>query len=393
MNYVAFVKRIGLVLKGQGLDLFLALFVIEGVFEVTRQDSGLEPETGRELAIAAVVAIILPLFARRRFPFAGPVAVWLVGAAFSFVDGLLATTVFSVYIAGAAAAYLFGNLAEPARARIGLIVVLTGATVVVYNDPTRVPADFVTIPATFAIAWFAGFASRTRADRVEHAEERAAAAERERESAARVAVAEERSRITRELHDVVAHSMSVMVLQVGAVRHRLPDSLPEDREALRAVELTGRSALTEMRRLLGVIHDGGGGVEFAPQPGLDRLDTLAEEVGRAGLEVRVHREGGPASIPRAIDLSAYRIVQEGLTNCLKHAGATRADVTVRQAEDELQIEVVDDGVGPTATDGRGRGIMGIGERVKIYGGEMATGPGPGGGFRLNVRLPIPAEPR
>jgi signal transduction histidine kinase len=251
----------------------------------------------------------------------------------------------------------------------------------------------VTIPATFAIAWFAGFVLRSRADRAEQAEERAAAAERERESAARVAVAEERSRITRELHDVVAHAVSVMVLQVGAVRHRLPDSQPEDREALQAVEDTGRSALTEMRRLLGVIHDGDRGVEFAPQPGLERLDTLVEEVRRAGLQVRVHREGQPASIPRAIDLSAYRIVQEGLTNCLKHAGATKAEVTVRQIPDELHIEVIDDGVGPTRSDGHGRGIMGIRERVKIYGGKMATGPAPGGGFRLDVRLPIPGEPR
>ena len=380
-------------LQRHGFDLFLVLLAIEGVLAVTRQDSDLEAKTSPQLAVAAVFAIILPLFARRRFPFAAPVAVWLVGAAFSFVDGQLVITMFSVYVAGAAAAYLFGNLPELARARIGLIVVLVGATVVVSNDPTRVLSDFVTIPATFAIAWFAGFVLRSRADRAEQAEERAAAAERERESAARVAVAEERSRITRELHDVVAHAVSVMVLQVGAVRHRLPDSLPEDREALKAVEDTGRSALTEMRRLLGVIHDGDRGVEFAPQPGLERLDTLVEEVRRAGLQVRVHREGQPASIPRAIDLSAYRIVQEGLTNCLKHAGATKAEVTVRQIPDELHIEVIDDGVGPTRSDGHGRGIMGIRERVKIYGGEMATGPGPGGGFRLDVRLPIPGEPR
>ena len=393
MNYVALVTRIGPIWRRHGFDLFLVLLAIEGVFEVTRQDSDLETQTTAQLAIAAVVTIILPLFARRRFPFAAPAAVWLVGAAFSFVDGQLATTMFSVFVAGVAAAYLFGSLQESVRARIGLIVVLFGAMVVVFNDPTRGLADFVTIPATFAIAWFAGIALRSRADRAEHAEERAAAAERERESAARVAVAEERSRITRELHDVVAHAMSVMVLQVGAVRHRLPESLPEDREALRAVELTGRSALTEMRRLLGVIHDGDGGVEFAPQPGLDRLDTLAEEVQRAGLHVRVHREGLPASIPRAIDLSAYRIVQEGLTNCLKHAGAKRAEVTIHRVPDELQIEVTDDGVGPTTSDGLGRGIMGIRERVKIYGGEMTAGPGPGGGFRLKVRLPIPVEPR
>jgi len=337
---------------------------------------------------AAVILVVLPLFARRRYPFAAPIAVWLLGTAVSFVDGQLVVTSFSVYVAGAAAAYLLGNLPEPSRARIGLFVVLIGASVVVYNDPTRDMSDFVTIPATFAIAWLAGLALRSRADRAEEAEERAATAERERESAARVAVAEERSRITRELHDVVAHAVSVMVLQVGAVRHRLPDSLRGDRDALRAVEDTGRSALNEMRRLLGVIHDGDEEAELAPQPGLDRLDSLVEEVRLAGLEVRVRREGQPLSLPRAIDLSAYRIVQEGLTNCLKHADATRADVTLRYALDELQIEVLDDGVGPTTSDGFGRGIMGIRERVKIYGGEMAAGAGPDGGFRLEARLPV-----
>jgi signal transduction histidine kinase len=321
------------------------------------------------------------------------VAVWVLGASLSFVDGQLMASSFSVYVTGVAAAYLLGNLPQQVRARTGLAIVLIGAAMVVYNNPTNDVSDFVTIPATFAIAWVAGVVLRTRAEQAEEAEQRAAAAVRERETAARVAVAEERSRITRELHDVVAHAVSVMVLQVGAVRHRLPDSLGEDKEALEAVEHMGRSALTEMRRLLGVIHDGDRDVEFSPQPGLDRLDTLIEEVRLAGLEVWLHRIGEPIAVPRAIDLSAYRIVQEGLTNCLKHARATRADVTVRYAPDDLEIEILDDGVGPTVSDGLGHGMMGIRERVKIYGGDMSTGAAPGGGFRLDVRLPIGAQLR
>jgi signal transduction histidine kinase len=216
-------------------------------------------------------------------------------------------------------------------------------------------------------------------------------AERERDAAARIAVAEERARIARELHDIVAHAVSVMVLQVGAVRHKLPKSMAEDREALSGVERAGRTALTDMRRLLAAMRTAGEGAELAPQPGLDRLDSLVEEVARAGLPVRVHVDGEPFSLPRGIDLSAYRIVQEGLTNALKHAGASQADVTVHYMPDELQLEVRDDGKGSVTSDGLGHGLVGIRERVKIYGGEMSAGASTEGGFALSTRLPVSGE--
>jgi signal transduction histidine kinase len=222
----------------------------------------------------------------------------------------------------------------------------------------------------------------------EAAEMRATLAEREREAAARIAVAEERTRIARELHDIVAHAMSVMVLQVGAVRHKLPQLLEEDREALGRVEEAGRTALAEMRRLLGAMRSDGEGVELGPQPGLDGLDSLAGNVSRAGLPVRLHVDGEPYPIPRAIDLSAYRIVQEGLTNALKHAQAGHADVTVRYRPDQLELEVADDGDGPSTTNGNGHGLLGIRERVHIYGGEMTVGAAAKGGFVLNARLPV-----
>jgi signal transduction histidine kinase len=217
---------------------------------------------------------------------------------------------------------------------------------------------------------------------------RATLAEREREAAARIAVAEERARIARELHDIVAHAVSVMVLQVGAVRHKLPQTLEEDRDALSHVEQAGRTALAEMRRLLGAMRSDGDGLELAPQPGLDGLSSLAEEVGRAGLPVRLHVDGDASPLPRAIDLSAYRIVQEGLTNALKHAHATQADVTVRYGPSKLEIEVRDDGAGASAGDGLGHGLVGIRERVKIYGGEMTAGTATEGGFVLRTRLPL-----
>ena len=207
---------------------------------------------------------------------------------------------------------------------------------------------------------------------------------------ARVAVAEERARIARELHDIVAHAVSVMVLQVGAVRHKLPDDQREDRDALSHVEQAGRSALSEMRRLLDAMRGDGEDAELAPQPGLDRVDALIGEVGRAGLPVHLHVEGEPFALPRGIDISAYRIVQEGLTNALKHANAHRADVALHYAPQQLTIEVRDDGNGAAsaAANGVGYGLVGIRERVKLYGGEMSAGRAHDGGFVLTTRLPV-----
>ena len=196
----------------------------------------------------------------------------------------------------------------------------------------------------------------------------------------------------RELHDIVAHAVSVMVLQVGAVRHQLPDAMAEEGDALRNVEQAGRGALAEMRLLLSVMRRDGDGVEFAPQPGLDGVGSLIKEIGRAGLPVALHLDGERFPLPPGIDLSAYRIVQEGLTNALKHARASHAEVTVRYAPDELGIEVRDDGTGATPSDGHGpgpgHGLIGIRERVRLYGGEMTAGTSNGGGFTLSARLPL-----
>jgi signal transduction histidine kinase len=332
--------------------------------------------------------MVLPLLARRRFPFAAPAALWVLAAAFSFADGRLVAFTSGVYVAGMAAAFLLGSLRDDRDGRIGLGIVLGAAAIVIYNRPAHAPGEMVFVPLLFGIGWLAGFALRGRSQQAEAAEARAARAELEREAAARIAVAEERARIARELHDIVAHSVSVMVLQVGAVRHKLPDALAEDRDALTNVEKTGRAALAEMRRLLGAMRRDGDEVELTPQPGLETIDSLLDEVGHAGLPVALHVEGEPFVLPPAIDLSAYRIVQEGLTNALKHARATHADVTVRYRRDELEIEVRDDGVGVAASDGLGHGLVGVRERVKIYGGEMTAGAASDGGFVLSTRLPV-----
>jgi signal transduction histidine kinase len=398
------VARIRYVAREYWFELLIAVLAVAGMLElVVGRDSPGAPATSLWFSVPAVAVLVLPLFAHRRFPFAAPAAYWLIATALTFVDGLLIPFIGSLGVVGLATAFLLGNLRNEKQAGVGLALVLGCIVVVVANIPgPQSASDLVFIPLRFVVAWVAGYALRARAEQAEAAEmranlaerEREAAemratlAEREREAAARIAVAEERARIARELHDIVAHAMSVMVLQVGAVRHKLPQTLDEDKDALGRVEQAGRTALAEMRRLLGAMRSDGEGVELGPQPGLDALDSLVEDVIRAGLPVRVHVDGEPFPLPRAIDLSAYRIVQEGLTNALKHAHASHADVTVRYQPDKVELEIADDGRGPATTNGRGHGLVGIRERVNIYGGQMSAGAAPAGGFILSALLPV-----
>ena len=371
------------------LDLAVALLALVGLLDLAiRRDDPGTPQSSLAFAVAVVAGLVLAVVARRRFPFAAPAAYWILAAAISFVDWQLIPFINSLIPVGMAVAFLLGNLRDGRRAGIGLAIVVAAAATIVYKIPGHPTSTLVFLPLEFGISWLAGFLLRGRAEQAEAAEMRAALAERERDAAARVAVAEERARIARELHDIVAHAVSVMVLQVGAVRHKLPQGLAEDRDALGRVEQAGRTALAEMRRLLGAMRRDGDGLDLAPQPGLENLDSLLEDVDHAGLPVRLQVDGDALPLPRAIDLSAYRIVQEALTNSLKHARASRAEVTLRYTADELQIEVLDNGAGATTTDGLGHGLVGVGERVKIYGGEMQAGTAPEGGFVLTARLPL-----
>jgi len=389
VEYRQRVSRIRALARKWWFDVPIALLALAGMLEVVvGRNSADAPEETLWFVLPAIVVLVLPIFTRRRFPFAGPAAYWLLAVALAFVDWRIVPFAVSLFPVGLAVAFLLGNLRNPLKAGLGLLIVIAGAGIVVYEIPGHSTAELIFIPLEFTIAWLAGFALRERAEQAEAAELRAAVAERERDAAARVAVAEERARIARELHDIVAHSVSVMVLQVGAVRHNLPEGQAADGEALKGVERAGRTALAEMRRLLSAMRTEGDEAELVPQPGLDGLDSLLEEVGRAGLPVELRIEGDASPLPRAIELSAYRIVQEGLTNALKHAGATKADVVVRYEPHALQLEVRDDGLGNTTSDGLGHGLVGIRERVKIYGGEMSAGAANGGGFVLSTRLPL-----
>ncbi len=389
MQYVQCVSRTRYLAREYWFELLIVFLTVAGMLElVVGRDAPGAPPTTLWIAIPTVAVLVLPLLARRRFPFAAPAYYWLLAAAISFRDGVLLAFIGSLSIVGLASAFLLGNLKDPLKAGAGLIIVLVGIVAVVYNIPGETASDLVFIPLRFVVAWVAGYALRERAEQVEAAEERATHAE----LTARVAVAEERGRIGRELHDIVAHAVSVMVLQVGVVRRRL-SSPSEDHDLLNGVELAGRNALAEMRRLLAAMRREGEEAELVPQPGLDGLDSLLDEVGRAGLPVELHVEGEPFPLPRGIDLSAYRIVQEGLTNALKHAHASDADVTVRFRPDELEIEVRDNGQGSVTNDGLGQGLIGVRERVTIYGGKMSAGTAVEGGFVLNTRLPLTQDER
>ena len=382
------VSRFTLFARRHGFDALIAVGALAAAVEVTLR---LDPRRPLGMtvpaAVPAVVLVVLLLLGRRRFPFAAPAAVWVLAVGLSFLDGRLVASVSTVFLAGVAAAFLLGTLREGFKERIGLAVVLGGAALIVYNDPQHAAESLILTPVMFAAAWFGGFALRQRGVQVEAAEERARHAEEQRSTAARIAVAEERTRIARELHDIVAHSVSVMVLQVGAVRHNLPAANAADKEALASVEQAGRSALAEMRQLLGAMRQDSERLALTPQPGLDNLDALVSDVVRAGLPVTLRVDGDPTPLPRAIDVSAYRIIQEALTNVLKHARASHADVTLRHDPEGLEIEVRDDGQGAPAINGIGHGLVGIRERVKIYGGEMSTQNDGGGGFVLRTRFP------
>jgi signal transduction histidine kinase len=251
------------------------------------------------------------------------------------------------------------------------------------------------------LAWLLGAVVRARRERTARLADRAARLERERDLQARQAVADERLRIARELHDVVAHNLSVVVVQAQALQPVLARDPEQARTLATSIEETGREALEEMRRLLGVLRSGDDGTDDAsqptPQPGLDRLDALVDQVRQAGLAVTLSVTGDPSRLPPAVQLSGYRIIQEALTNVLKHAGPATAHVYVASSRAGLLLTVSDDGRGAAAALDRpalpsfGHGLLGMRERVALFGGELAAGSRPGGGYEVRARIPVEGQ--
>ncbi len=375
-----------------GFDALVVAAALEAALEVALRDDALRaPRTALWLAAPAAAAIVLPLLWRRRFPFAAPAMVWVLASALSFVDGRLVVFAWGVLAAGLVAAFLLGSNRDARRSWLGLAVVLGSASIVAYHDPNGGPRDFFFLPMQFAIAWLAGFALRERSAEVEAAEEHAARAEREREEGARRAVFEERVRIARELHDVVAHHVSMMGVQAGAARMVIDRDPAKAREALSAIETSSRQAVVELHRLLGFLRQEGDRDDLNAQPGLAQLPRLTASMSTsAEVELRIDGEARP--LPSLIEVSAYRIVQEALTNTVKHSTATRADVHLTYGHDGLEVEVVDNGRPATAASSApgGLGLIGMRERAALHDGQFSAGPCDGGGYAVRVFLPTPA---
>jgi signal transduction histidine kinase len=292
---------------------------------------------------------------------------------------------FGVFVPPLIAAYSVAAHEDRRRSLVGLAAVVALGLAWNLLDPVNVtPIQHLQGLAwitPWIAAWLLGAYLRTRRLYVQ-------GLVREREERAQTAVAEERTRIARELHDAIGHSVSVMTVHASAVRRLMRPDQERERAALETVEATGREALAEMRRMVSVLRSPDAAPDLAPPPTLDQLDRLLETVAAAGLAVDLHTEGEVVTLPPGLDLTAYRLVQEGLTNSLKHASATRAVVRLHYGEDALLVTVRDDGCGPDPSSSSGTGLLGLAERVAVYGGTLTAGPAVGGGFELRAELPL-----
>jgi signal transduction histidine kinase len=366
--------------------LLVAVLIVGGWANVL----GSSERQGSVVANLALVSVMaLSLLWRRERPFVPVVCVTIalpVSAALltapPYLFAAIATLVAAAYSAGA-------HLEQPRSAQALALLVLSVLAVVLIHDPT----DWFWPIAVFGFApWLAGRTIRNHTMLARELAEKAERAEHAREEEERHAIASERSRIARELHDVLAHNLSVMVVQAGAAR-RVAERRPETAvEVADLIERTGREALAELRHLFGPVRHGDGEDLQGPL-GIGRVEELAARARAAGLPVHVHVEGERVKLPTGVDLTAYRVVQEALTNTLKHAGRAQASVTVSYEPNEIVISVEDDGVGPGGGDdgiadvGGGHGLVGMRERVALYGGLLQAGRRPGGGFAVRARLP------
>jgi signal transduction histidine kinase len=371
----------------QDIALALALFALSLVTVTTgRAESVGSPNGGPSGVVLFVLVLFatLPIALRRRLPLevfaitltAGVISD-LIGGPFQFAGALVGLYTVATYVGRPRSIY------TATAAGVAAVVTAVG-------DSGTAMAQVVAILAVFAGAWLLGDNIRTRRAYLRELEDRADRLEREREESIRRAAAEEQARIARELHDIITHNVSVMTVQAAAAGDVFDTQPGRVREALDSIESTGREALTELRRLLGRVRPVDDCTELAPQPGLARLDGLLEQVRAAGLQVDLSIEGTPRELPIGLDLSAYRIVQEALTNILKHAQASKATVHIRYEADAIELEVVDDGRGPAPDEAQsGQGIIGMRERAALVGGALRVGRAPGGGFAVDARIPLP----
>lgn len=351
--------------------------LIAGLVEAATSDVSTSPEVHVLITVAVTGALVwrrsVPLFA---------VTVALAG----ILSGGRPDTPFSLFAAIVIATYTCGLVLDARWSLIGLAVAVVPPFVgIALDDPQ--PADLVAIAVLYGGAWAAGRLVHIQTDRADRLAVRTAELETGDAERRAEAAAEERARIARELHDVISHSISVITVQTQAVRKRLGPEHRREADDLQAVENTARQAMVELRRLFGVLRSDGERAPLAPQPGLDQLPRLLERVRATGADVEVEVSGDLLPLSPGVDLTAYRIVQECLTNTIKHSGGAAAVVRLTYGRDDLLIEVTDDGQAPSGT-GAGHGLVGMQERVTLYGGWLDHGPATGGGFVVRAWLPL-----
>ena len=351
--------------------------------------NGHEYDRAPEVALVLfLVSAMVLLELRRRIGILGPVgALVALGVATLAAPALALNTTF-VFLFVMLVCGITGYLVTDRRGLLGLVVVVAVAALAEARNPHHTLGNGVLVAAFMTLAWGAGLLARRPVRQARSAEERALRLEREQQEAAYRAVTEERRRIARELHDIIAHSMSVMTMQTGGVRRLLQPEQERERDVLLSVEQTGRDAMAEMRRLVGLLKEEEATADYAPQPGMRSLATLVATVREAGLAVEVEVEGEQPELPPGVDLTAFRVVQESLTNALKHAHPTRAWVRVRWAPDAVRIEVGNDGRSRPDRSHTGFGHAGMRERLGLYGGRLDSGPGPDGGYVVRAYLPV-----
>ncbi|WP_134740862.1 sensor histidine kinase [Nocardioides sp. 503] len=370
------------------LDPFVAATVcLLSLLPLLRMDDGCGCPPAPWWGYAVVAAQCAPLAVRRLFPFVAPLATGLATMAYGITDlpdpPVPYAALVSLYTVAAYAPRAWANGA-------GAFAVVGVAAVFVVDWPQWDAEDLSVTVLLMSTAWLLGEAARSRRDRAVQAEARAAQLERARTAESEAAVAAERNRISRELHDVVAHHVSMMVVQAEAgpvVVHGDPDRAAATFDAISAA---GKQALAEMRRLLGVLREDEA-APLAPQPGVAALSGLVDGVREAGLDVRLDMRPADEPLPPAVDLTAYRLVQESLTNALRHSGGARVSVEVRTEAGTLLVRVLDDGVGGSVERREGgHGLVAMRERVQLVGGTLEAGPRPGGGWAVSASLPLAA---
>jgi signal transduction histidine kinase len=368
--------------------------LVDGVLAAVLGVPALVPAlaAGAYQLVAVTLALAIPLVFRRDHP----VTAFAIAIA---VGGLQVLLDIHVTTIDAAILVLLYTLAAYSRRRIsvaGLALCLIGSAAAVarWAPPGMglshwISVGLVAFAGSSLAAWVLGDSMRYRRGYYAALEDRAARLERERDAQAQIAAAAERARIARELHDVIAHNVSVMVVQADGASYALDSSPERARQALGAIADTGRQALAEMRRMLGVLRSDDDAPGVVPLPGIEQLGELLEQTRASGLAVSFTVQGVPGPLPGGLALAAYRIIQESLTNTRKHGGPqASARVLLRYCEDVLMLQITDDGRGTTEADGAGHGLTGMRERVALYHGTLHAGPRPGGGYQVTARLPV-----